>query len=110
MMMPKQMQERRRDTRVQVTRPVKIRCADTGKYYVGTTRNVSASGAMVQVDQRLPWTVGQEVSLALAWTTRQVVLSAANMAPGKVVRGPKLDRSDHVAIEFQQTQELAFSA
>lgn len=109
-MMSKLMQERRKDTRIPLTRPVKIRCAESGKYHGGTTRNISARGALVQINGGSHWFIGQTVQVGVAWTSGQSVLTAVNMATGKVVRRPSLDHGDQVAIEFQQMQELAVCA
>ena len=99
--------ERRRDPRVQVLRPVKTRCAESGKFYAGRMRNVSAGGALLEIDHPSLMVPGQPIRLGVAWADRQVVLDAGDMIDATVVRSLGRGPTQHVAVQFaQRHQEL----
>ncbi len=102
--------DRRRAARTQAALPVKLQCVGTGKYAGGHTRNLSASGVLVEVDRPSLLAVGQLVRLGIAWTPRQTVIRSSDMTEGTVIRSLGLGRRNHVAIRFQQSVDLAATA
>ena len=102
--------DRRRDTRLPLDRPVKVQCLHTGRYLAGHTRNLSAGGALVGIEQPSLMIPGQRVKIGVAHTKQDVVLSHEGMAEATVVRSMGHRGRQTVAVMFDQRQELAASA
>lgn len=102
--------DRRQDPRAPVERPVKLRCRETGRYYSGRTTNLSAGGARLIVAHPSLLVNGQRVEIGIAWTSRDVVLSAGQLVGAAVVRSVGLGGSQQVALRFDARQPLAASA
>ena len=102
--------ERRHDVRSAVSRPVKIRCRLTERYYSGVTSNVSQGGAMIDVDHPSQMVDGQRLEVGIAWTNRQMLLSGDELVVATVMRSIGLNGRQRVAVRFDQRQELANSA
>lgn len=101
--------ERRTDPRVEVDRPVKLQCQLTGRYYSGRTYNVSAGGAMVEVDSVSLMIPGQQLNVGIAWDTRQAIMNSRDMVKATVVRSAGLASHQVIGLQFQQRQELAIA-
>lgn len=99
--------ERRQDVRIELCRPVKIWCRDTGRYLAGQTHNVSAGGALVELAHPGLLTSGQEVQVAIAWSNRSMVQRSQDMTSATVVRSLAGHGAQHLALRFAQRQELA---
>jgi len=105
------MQERRECDRTAMSRPVKLRCMTTGRYFTGMTRDISAGGALVEVDHPSRLLPGQSVRVGIAWRPAQAVLSATAMTPATVVRSLGMGEYAHVALQFKrQPQATALAA
>lgn len=100
-------QERRRDARLMLTRPVKVQCLHTGRYLPGRTTNLSTSGALIEIDNPSLLIPGQRVKVGIAQTKQDVILAADEMSEATVVRSMGHRGSQTVAIMFDQRQELA---
>ncbi len=98
--------ERRRDVRVDVTRPAKVRCGVTGRYYPAQVCNLSAGGALLVLSPRATLAGGQRIGVGIAQHNRHALLSAADMADARVIRSLAHDGAQHVAIEFAQRIQL----
>lgn len=105
-----QREERRRDARTELDRPVKVQCQHTGKYMTGYTRNLSPSGALVQIDHPSLMVPGQRIKVGVAHTRQNVILKQQEMSPATVVRSMGLGGTQTVALQFDRKQELAASA
>ncbi len=99
--------ERRRDTRLALERPAKIQCLMTGRYLAGRTINVSAGGAMLEVDHPSLLVPGQRVAIGMANTRQDVILRGDEMSEATVVRSVGLKGRQTLAVQFDQRQELA---
>jgi hypothetical protein len=99
--------ERRRDARLEVTRPVKLQCPETGRYWAGRTCNVSPGGAMVEVAHPSLLVPGQAVKLGVAWTNRQTLLNANDLVDATVVRSLGEGAVQYVAVSFAHRLPLA---
>ena len=99
--------ERRRDPRLDVTRPVKLHCPDTGRYWAGRTCNLSPGGAMVEVAHPSLLVPGQAVQLGVAWTSRQTLLNANDLVDATVVRSLGDGAVQYVAVSFAHRLPLA---
>ncbi len=99
--------ERRVDARTMLKRPIKVRCGTTGRSFGGQTVNLSASGALLEIDHPVRLVAGQPIRVGIAWTRRDVVLEAANLMEARVVRNLGIGGVQKVAVEFAQRQELA---
>jgi hypothetical protein len=102
--------ERRRDARLPLDRPVKVQCLHTGRYLAGHTRNLSAGGALLEIEHPSLMIPGQRVKIGVAQTKQDVILQADQMAEATVVRSMGHRGRQTVAIMFDQRQELAASA
>lgn len=77
--------ERRIFPRFDISRPCKVYHAASGRFLAGRTRNLSAGGALVEVDTPRDFAPGDSIELAIAWT-RRAVLPADALVEAKVVR------------------------
>jgi hypothetical protein len=102
--------ERRRDARLPLDRPVKVQCLHTGRYLGGHTQNLSAGGALVEIEHPSLLIPGQRVKIGIAQTKQDVVLAKDDMAEATVVRSMGHRGRQTVAIMFDRRQELAASA
>lgn len=102
--------ERRRDHRFSLQRRVKVMCPTTGRCYAGQTEDCSAGGARLTLDE--PWQVtpGQRLRVGIDWSGRQGLLRSETMPEATVVRTVPLTGPQHLAVAFDQRQELAISA
>ncbi len=108
--MPNVPQERRQGARLNVARPVKVQCPNTGKYFSGRTGNISRCGVLLRMDGPGLWSVGQRVRVGVAWTEQTALLAAAAMSDGTVVRLSAMDQPHQMAVEFNAVQQLAATA
>lgn len=104
------MTERRRDARFPVARPVKLQCINTGRYVAGRTSNVSSSGALLELATPSLLVPGQRLKMGVAWTRGQTIIPAERMTECTVVRSMGLGGVQHVALVFDQPQQLAATA
>lgn len=102
--------ERRREPRLSVNRPVKLQCAMTGRYMQGHVRNVSATGVLVEINHPSMLVQGQQMRLGIAWNDQTVLLQQKYMAPAVVVRSLGLGGRQHVAMAFEQRQQVNLAA
>ena len=98
--------DRRQGRRHPISRPVKLRCLITGKYMVGRTCNISASGALLEIDQPSLLISGQRLAVGVAWTRQQSLLYKDDMTHATVIRSLGLGRIQHVAVQFDQAYAL----
>ncbi len=77
--------ERRVFPRFDISRPCKVYHPASGRFIAGRTRNLSAGGALVEIDTPRDFTPGDTLELAIAWT-RRAVLPADALVEAKVVR------------------------
>ena len=100
--------DRRQGRRISTSRPAKLRCLQTGKYIAGQTRNVSATGALLEVDRPSLLVRGQRIEVGIAWSRRNAVLrSGEDLVAATVVRSLGLGRIQHVAVQFDQAQSVS---
>ena len=102
--------ERRHDARLPLTRPAKVQCLTTGRYLAGRTRNLSAGGALLEIDHPSLLVPGQRLRVGVARTKQDVVLAAEEMTPATVVRSAGLRGTQTVAVQFDRRQQLALTA
>ena len=103
-------QERRRHQRINVQHPVKLQCRATGRYFAAATYNLSAVGALLEVDHPSRLVVGQQVRVAVAADAAQVLLRASRMRDAVVVRSEGSGRRHRIAVQFARAQRSALSA
>lgn len=102
--------ERRRDARYHIDRPAKLQCLETGRFIPGAITNVSASGAMLALQNASLMVPGQRVRLGVAWTRQNALIAADSMIEGTVVRAAGFGKHQHVALSFDHQVELAQTA
>ena len=103
-------EERRRAPRIQILRPVKIRCEATGKFYTGQTQNISDGGALFTVDHPSLLVTGQKVRVGIAWASQQMLMNSSQLSPATVARSLGHDAKQDVAIYFDQSDCLSQTA
>ena len=102
--------ERRQSARQPISKPAKLRCTQTGRFMAGRTRNVSASGAMLEVYLPSMLITGQRLEVGIAWQHRQAMLDSDQLVQATVVRSLGMGGVQHVAIQFDQPMALAATA
>ncbi len=98
--------ERRRAPRLDMDCRAKVHICDTGRFLAGRTRNLSASGALLEIDHPSLLVPGQRLRLGVAWSKRDVVLSADEMPQATVVRSLGMGSLQTVAITFDKAMSL----
>ncbi|MEX0775293.1 MAG: PilZ domain-containing protein [Phycisphaeraceae bacterium] len=107
---PDDVDDRRKEPRTALSRPVKVRLCDTGRYLTGRTTNLSPGGALLEVDTPSLLVPGQRIALGVAWTDQQTLLHRDELIDATVLRSLGLGGRQNVAIYFEQRQQLALSA
>ena len=102
--------ERRRDPRYRLSRPVKIRCGETGRFISAISRDISAGGVSAGLVGPRRLMPGDRVQVAVGYSPRQVVVSESQMLEATVMRCVGFDGEAIVAMRFDQPQELAATA
>ena len=103
-------QERRKDTRIALQRPVKVQCEMTGRYLAATCRNISATGMLLEIHHASLLVQGQRLRVGIAWNTHDALIRNANMTEAVVVRSLGLGGRQQAAICFDQRQQLELAA
>ena len=101
--------ERRRDARIPLSRPVKLRCIETGRYLAGQTDNLSASGALLEINHPSLLVPGQRIQVGIAWGRGQAVIDSGSLAEATVVRSLGLGNVQRIAVQFSHRQEMALT-
>ncbi len=78
-------QERRAHERIWLARPCKVYDPALRRYLPGTTRNLSARGALIQINRKIDHHPGDRLYLGIALKRRQGILPAAEMHEVEVV-------------------------
>ncbi len=79
-------QERRDHERVNQARPCKLYLPATGSYVAGATANVSAGGALLEINRSETPGPGDRLFLGVARNRGQALLAAGEMTEAEVVR------------------------
>ena len=97
--------ERRATERLNLARPCKTYVPRIGKYLAGLTWNVSAGGALLQLDRPAPIEPGDRIFLGVALKGRQTIFSSTEMMESAVTRVlPTANDSISVAVRFIDAQ------
>lgn len=91
--------DRRKHTRVSVSRPCKLYHRATGRYLPARTCDVSASGALVRVTAPRPLVPGDEIEVYIAWSSRSL-LTTSEQVRGRVTRTMFEGNDQIVGVEF----------
>jgi c-di-GMP-binding flagellar brake protein YcgR len=102
--------DRRAHPRHPVNRPAKLRRLADGRYLPAETVDLSAGGAMLELERASNLQAGETIELAIASHPREAILPASRLRRGRVVRQLGQDRTSYLAIQFAQPQELALPA
>ncbi len=94
--------DRRRHPRIAAVRPAKVYQHRAGYYAHARTSDYSHSGLQLEIVTPRPLTVGEPLSVAIAWGD-EPVLAQRSMLPARVVRAGEL-------IEGKQRIGVAFDA
>ncbi|CAG1001602.1 hypothetical protein PHYC_02928 [Phycisphaerales bacterium] len=102
--------DRRRHERLAVTRPCKIYHAGSARYLSGYTRDLSASGALLEIDSPRPVNPDDILDVLVAWNDR-ALLHERDQIPARVTRVLRTDSPrQFVAVAFSQVQHAAIRA
>ncbi len=103
-------QEKRKNFRQALDKPVKVFCPDTGKYLSGKTINLSTSGALIELNTPSLLVPGQQLQLGISWSSSQTILSGNSLTEATVVRSLGHNANQQVAMQFNFRQEAAMAA
>ena len=98
--------ERRSEPRHDLQRPCKVWDPRSGKYHTGSTRNVSRSGMLLEIDRPLWLASGDEIFVGVAARRRDSVLLRREMAEAQVVR-TALTPTDRTVIAIRGSSPFA---
>ena len=101
--------ERRADPRVQIARPCKIYVPKIGRYLSGTTWDLSAGGALLEVHRPDVLLPGDHLYVGIALKRRQAILRAGDMFSAHVVRSSQTAR-DRTALAVRFVTATAAEA
>lgn len=101
--------ERRVSERLNLERPCKLYIPRIGRYLAGSTWNLSAEGALLQLDRPVPLEPGDRLFVGIALTRRQPIFCSADMMEAAITRVLPTDNdSVALAVHFVDEQlELA---
>ncbi len=103
-------EERRRDARHSIDRPLKVQSVLTGKYHAGQLRDVSSGGMALVVTGPGRLEPGERVRVGVAWGWNQTVIPSKDMHEATVLRSVGFDGNQHVAVRFNERQRLAMAS
>jgi hypothetical protein len=107
---PPKLSNRRSSPREPVTRPCKMLHIPSRRYAQARTCNVSAGGALIELDMPRQLMPGEEVDLVIAWRPAGV-LDSGQMVRAKVIRSSTGDSGRQmVALEFSEAGHTALAA
>ncbi len=96
--------ERRAFERLNLERPCKLYIPRIGRYLAGSTWNLSADGALLQLDRPVPLEPGDRLFVGIALTRRQPIFCSADMIEASVTRVLPTD-NDSVALALHFVDE-----
>lgn len=92
--------DRRRHPRRPVAKPCKVFAPGLNRYLAGESENLSAGGALLEIDGGAGLGIGDELNLAIGWSASPIV-SSDSLRRGQVVRVSAVDASRRaVAVAF----------
>lgn len=106
------MNDRRQFPRADLNRPCKIFLPAAARFLAGRTRNLSAGGALVEIDGPRDLKPGDTLELGIAWSNR-ALLPADALIEAKVVRHvaslilPDGTTRRTIGVRFDHTSALA---
>lgn len=99
--------ERRLYARQNVIRPCTVFRRRTQRFVAARTRDISAGGALVEVDSARPLVEGETIDVGVAWTASPVI-AESSLVEAKVVRViEQLPGRQTVAVRFDLADVLA---
>lgn len=102
--------DRRFAHRIAVERPAKLRRRVSTHFEHAHTVNVSTTGALLEIESMRPVSVGETLSIAVAWDNAPLI-GAGAFVPAKVVRADRTDdRKQRIALTFIQPEAVALAA
>lgn len=102
--------DRRFNPRQPIARPCKLFHGPSRRYAAARTCNISAGGALLEVDMARQLMPGEEVEVVVAWKPVGV-LNSGQMVRARVVRASTGDSGRQmVALEFSDAGQLAVAA
>jgi hypothetical protein len=78
--------ERRAETRNDLSRPCKVFDPRTGRYVAGCTRDLSSHGVQIETQRRMHLEPGETLFVGIALKRRDVLLARNEMCEGRVMR------------------------
>lgn len=99
--------ERRLHARQNVTRPCTLFRRRTQRFVAARTRDVSAGGALLEIEAARPLVEGETLDVGIAWTSSPL-LSESCLVEAKIVRVVQRDDTHQlVAVRFDRADILA---
>ncbi len=102
--------DRRAHTRAETTLGCKLLRPAVARYLSARTTDVSAGGAMLEIDTTRPLIEGEDIEVGVAWTGSGL-LSTKDLVSARVVRTtPLIGTRQRVAVRFARVQAQAARA
>jgi len=102
--------ERRIADRTDITRPCKLQRRGASPFDSASTINLSTSGALLEIRTARPPAVGEQLAVAVAWTSSPVI-NSDSLVPARVIRSTPIDANRaRVAVEFLRSHALILAA
>jgi hypothetical protein len=99
--------ERRLHARQNVTRPCTLFRKRTQRFVAARTHDVSAGGALIEIETARPLVEGETLDVGIAWTPSPVLAESA-LVEAKIVRVLQRDATHQVvAVRFDRADVLA---
>lgn len=97
--------DRRSNPRIAVNCPCKFHDARSGKYFAGSTRDLSTGGAMIEVPRLLALKPGDIIHIGVAAKRRQSLIRCDEMIRAAVTRAVQtVDDCTLVGLRFEESQ------
>ncbi|MBC22798.1 MAG: hypothetical protein CMJ32_02620 [Phycisphaerae bacterium] len=97
--------DRRVHDRIDINRPTKVHHKRLDRYVAGTTSNLSAGGACIEIETQVPFEPGTRIHVGVAMKRRDSLLFADEMIPATVLRSLSCEGRTNIAIRFDSVLE-----
>ncbi len=99
--------ERRVHARQSLARPCTLFRRRTQRFAAALTRDISAGGALIEIETARPLVEGEMIDVGIAWSPSPVLSSSA-LVEAKIVRVLQCDATHQVvAVRFDRSDVLA---
>lgn len=102
--------ERRKQVRVECTRPCKLLHPASMRYMAARTLDLSSGGALIELSHHRPLRTGDRVDVLVDWDQRGVVARDTTLEATVVRLGPSESTRQRVGVSFRAGQAVPLAA